>query len=543
MERTVAEYMEMCGWAGTKFLAFSDNVFGNLVYYSHLAPLLASLFLAGFIFIYNRKPLAVRWFLATTVLLSLWLYFDLILWATEKPALTMFFWSLVNMIEPMIYAGILFFMYAFIDGASMPFKQKLLVFALLSPTVILASTSFNLVSYDLTNCNREAVEGLLPYYSYAVEVILSLWILVFGMERFLKFQARAGKVKVALITIGAVFFLLSFAMGNVVGSLLVDWQMGQYGLFGIPVFMAMLSYLIVRYQLFSVKLIATQLLVAVLCIMIFSVLFVRDIATVQFIVMITFVLCLILGNLLVLSVKREVRLREDLEVANKGQADLLHIINHQIKGYMTKARYVLDDLLEDKSYGLSEKAMPIVKEGYNSVTEGVNFVQDFLNASNIEKGTFTYSMAPMDLEPVVRDVAEKQKEGAVEKGLSYQVDIKSGDYNMVGDKAQLNQAVRNLIDNSVKYTPQGGLTISLERKMRSILFSVRDTGVGLSNEVKPKLFTKGGRDRDSIKININSTGFGLAFVKGVAEAHKGRVWAESPGVGKGSTFYMELPVA
>ena len=114
---------------------------------------------------------------------------------------------------------------------------------------------------------------------------------------------------------------------------------------------------------------------------------------------------------------------------------------------------------------------------------------------------------------------------------------------MTGYKAQLGQAVRNLIDNSIKYTPTGGLKVAMERKLKSILFSVSDTGVGLSDELKPKLFTKGGRDKDSQKINVNSTGFGLSFVKGVAEAHKGRVWAESPGTGKGATFYLELPVA
>jgi signal transduction histidine kinase len=65
--------------------------------------------------------------------------------------------------------------------------------------------------------------------------------------------------------------------------------------------------------------------------------------------------------------------------------------------------------------------------------------------------------------------------------------------------------------------------------------------VGISDEDKPKLFKSGGRGTDSLKININSTGYGLAFVKGVVEAHKGRVWAESEGPGKGSVFYMELP--
>jgi len=73
--------------------------------------------------------------------------------------------------------------------------------------------------------------------------------------------------------------------------------------------------------------------------------------------------------------------------------------------------------------------------------------------------------------------------------------------------------------------------------------TIKDTGVGISDELKPKLFTQGGRDENSLKININSTGFGLSFAKDVVEAHHGRVWAESAGINKGSTFCLDFPVA
>jgi len=241
--------------------------------------------------------------------------------------------------------------------------------------------------------------------------------------------------------------------------------------------------------------------------------------------------------------KKVDELNHELETANEGQADLLHIINHQIKGYMTKARYVFDALLNEPEYGpVPEAAKDIIGQGYNSVTEGVNFVQDFLTSSNIERGTYTYQMEPVDMKAVAEQASLAQEQSAKDKGLGYELRIGEGDYNMNGDKQQLSQAVRNLIDNSIKYTPTGSLQVSLEHNGNKILFKVKDTGVGISDELKPKLFTKGGRDKDSQKININSTGFGLAFVKGVAEAHKGRVWAESAGVNQGSTFYMELPV-
>ncbi|MDO8590135.1 MAG: HAMP domain-containing sensor histidine kinase [bacterium] len=249
-------------------------------------------------------------------------------------------------------------------------------------------------------------------------------------------------------------------------------------------------------------------------------------------------------NLEVVRLYKQVEnLNSELEIANEGQANLIHIINHQIKGYLAKARNIFSELLSEPSYGpVTPTAKPMLEEGFNSLTEGVTFVTDFLTASNIEKGTFVYDMQSVDFKTIVTEVAEKQKETAKEKGLSFELTAIPGDYNMKGDASQLGQAVKNLIDNSVRYTPKGGLVVNLSHPNDKILLAVNDTGVGISEELKPRLFTKGGRDKDSLKVNVNSTGFGLSFVKGVVEAHKGRVWAESAGPDKGSTFYMELPV-
>jgi signal transduction histidine kinase len=305
----------------------------------------------------------------------------------------------------------------------------------------------------------------------------------------------------------------------------------------------MLSYLIVRYHAFNIKLIATQVLVAALWFLTLAILFLRNIATVRVVVFITLGLFTILGYLLVRSVEREVALREELEIANEGQANLIHIINHQIKGYLAKARNIFSELLTEPGYGAcTNEAKPMLEQGFNSLTEGVTFVTDFLHASNIEKGEYVYNMVPIDFRKIVEESTSHLKGVAGEKGLKLELHVAEGEYNTKGDIAQLNQAVRNLVDNSIKYTPSGSVDVHLERNNNKILMIIKDTGIGISNELKPRLFTKGGKGKDSLKINVNSTGFGLAFVKSVAEAHQGRVWAESEGEGKGSTFSLELPV-
>ena len=113
-----------------------------------------------------------------------------------------------------------------------------------------------------------------------------------------------------------------------------------------------------------------------------------------------------------------------------------------------------------------------------------------------------------------------------------------------GDAVQLGEVFKNLIMNAVKYnTPNGSVKVDLRREDGRIIFSVKDTGVGVSDEDKPRLFTFGGMGKDSIKLNVEAAGFGLAFVKGVAEAHKGVAGYRPNDSGKGSTFFVELPIA
>ena len=104
---------------------------------------------------------------------------------------------------------------------------------------------------------------------------------------------------------------------------------------------------------------------------------------------ITFILVLVFGFFLIRSVKKEIKAKEDLEVANAGQTNLIHIINHQIKGYCAKGRNVFAELLEEPSYGITSAAKPMVRGGFDALTEGVDFVQQVLTSSSAEKGTLT----------------------------------------------------------------------------------------------------------------------------------------------------------
>lgn len=133
---------------------------------------------------------------------------------------------------------------------------------------------------------------------------------------------------------------------------------------------------------------------------------------------------------------------------------------------------------------------------------------------------------------------------AQSKGLTLKLEIdEKNTYTITGDKDQISKhVVRNLVDNSIKYTPTGSVTVGLTKKDGKVLFYTKDTGIGVTAEDRERLFTEGGRGKDSTKVNVNSTGFGLYIAKSIVLTHGGRIWEESEGRGKGSQFYVEFPV-
>jgi signal transduction histidine kinase len=106
---------------------------------------------------------------------------------------------------------------------------------------------------------------------------------------------------------------------------------------------------------------------------------------------------------------------------------------------------------------------------------------------------------------------------------------------------RFSQVIQNLIDNAIKYTKEGWIKVKVDKEDSEVLISVSDSGIGMSKELQQKLFGQFVRD-PAIKKEIHGTGLGLYITKHIVEAHHGKIWAESEGINKGSTFYIKLPI-
>jgi signal transduction histidine kinase len=365
---------------------------------------------------------------------------------------------------------------------------------------------------------------------------------------FKKYKKTTDIIQKARLKYIILFTIFGFGGGGSVFFLTFNIPILPYPLILFSIYPAVSGYAIFRYQLFNVKVIATEIIVFVLWIF----LLIRTILSINesdFIINLVLLLTLnIVGVLLVRSVIKEVHLREELnesnkklKMANEGQVSLMHFMNHQVKGRFGNAKNIFAELMTEDYGVMPKEALPLLQKGLDETNMGIDYVQNVLRGASAENGKIPYEMKPLDFKQIVETAFSKEKDRAESKGLKFNIKIDDGEYNMQGDARQLGEAVRNLIDNSISYTQEGSIDLSLSGDKYAIKLNIQDTGVGILEEDKPKLFKSGVRGTDSLRFNVNSTGYGLAFVKGVIDAHKGRVWAESEGRWKGSTFYLELP--
>lgn len=549
----IQNFINLCEWDTTRFLVFSQNIFDPFIYYSHLLPAALSLLLGIFIFAKNPKSLLARILLFITAGFAAWSFFDLILWATDKPHFTMSFWSTINLIEVFIYAGSLYFLQVFITKRDTSLRSKLIILLPLVPVILLTPTNLSLSEFDLSNCWREASEGPLTRYNYIIEIGYVVTIILYGMRAWArKGSKKEDKRRIALVTTGVVLFLLTLAWGNIVGSISDSWQVAQWGLFGMPVFVAFLSYLIVKYEEFDVRLVGAQALVTAITLLVASEFFFVTSFGNRVLVGVTLVVSLGAGMALVRSVEREIKQREELEKATKAlgeantelkkadqlKSEFLSFASHDLKSPVSKMKQWAS-LIHDGTITEKEQITDTLFKIKTTGDRALRLVDEFLNIRKIEEGKMEFAFEEKDIVAFTKDVVNDFQPIAKEKKLDLKFDSSAKEALTKIDTIKIRQVIENLVDNALKYTEKGSVDVSIKDEQKSVLISVKDTGPGIDPKIIPSLFAQFKRAPGETK-KIKGTGLGLYIAKQIVLEHKGEVWAESEGEGKGSTFFVRL---
>ncbi len=245
------------------------------------------------------------------------------------------------------------------------------------------------------------------------------------------------------------------------------------------------------------------------------------------------------GAVLTLADMTEIREAEEtLRRAVRVRDEVLAVVSHDLRNpvgtIVSAAGLLLEMELPPEKVEVHLRAMKRSGERMNRL------IQDLLDVARMEAGTFTVHASRVPARPLLQEVVDAHAEAAEEKGvgLTWKVDDDTG--TIRGDRDRLVQVLSNLVGNALKFTPTGGrveLDASRDPTTGAVVLRVSDTGVGISSEDRERLFDRFWQvsRRDS-----EGAGLGLSIVKGLVEAHGGRVEVESE-PGKGSTFRVILP--
>ncbi len=203
-----------------------------------------------------------------------------------------------------------------------------------------------------------------------------------------------------------------------------------------------------------------------------------------------------------------------------------------IRGYATMLMMVGD--LNDKQHDYLDRIL----EGIDQMS---TLIGDLLNLRRIEAGV-GIRQEPCRLGLILVEAVDTMRARAAAKGITLRLEPAEGAPTVTGDRTLLRQAVSNLVDNAIKYTPTSGqVSVGLGTTHQEAVIHITDTGIGIAPEDQVRLFEKFYRIKRRETGNIQGTGLGLALVKSIIERHSGRVWVESV-PNQGSTFYVALPL-
>src|SRR5258708_704711 len=396
--------------------------------------------------------------------------------------------------------------------------------------------------------------GMILFGVVAVSLISSC-IVVFVEKRRKANQENRSQYNYILI--GTIItFTLYIVFNFIFPVFLQNIHFIPYGaIFTFP-FIAFTSYVMIKHRFLGVKVISTEILVFVLSVVTLFELLIAQNVSVILLRVVEFFLVLIFGVFLIRSVIREVKQREKLEeltkkleaaneqlkILDKARADFITIASHQLRTPPATIKWYLAAIL-DGDYGkFDESVKQQLRKTMSTNNSMISLIDDLLNASRIERGKMEFIFQPTDLIDITQITIDQLLPQAEMKKLAIVFEKPKEAFPVItADKEKLRQVINNLIDNAIKYTKQGQVKVSLSKTKKDLMVKVTDSGKGVAPSQISQIFEKYDRGKNAAR-NSSGLGLGLYVAKVIVEQHKGKIWVESKGEGKGSSFIFTVPI-
>ena len=243
--------------------------------------------------------------------------------------------------------------------------------------------------------------------------------------------------------------------------------------------------------------------------------------------------------------QRSEKLVREFERLDRAKTQFLLATQHHLRTPLSIMKNYASMLLEGTYGKLGEIVKHPLSGIYVSIERLIKVVNEFLDVAQLQLGKGVLKKAKTDMiNYLKKEIIEELLPSAKEKGLYLKLEpSKEKIPEIMIDQTKMKTAIYNVVDNGLKYTQKGGVTIKLQIVNGKLQIVVKDTGIGIKKEEIAELFERTfERGKEAEKLYTTGRGIGLYISKNFIEAHQGKIWAESEGKGKGSTFYIELPI-
>lgn len=520
-----------------------EVVFSALAFFVNLV-------LGFWVLVNNPKSATNRLFSLLTLVLAAWTVLNYFSLHAETPENTLILIRVILFLAA-YKPPLLYLLFKTFPDTNMSISKKILVPIIVFPVIasLVALSPFVFTELKIVNGNPQPVPGIgMPIWAVTFFTILILSFVL--LIRRLRSETGNIKVQMKLLLMG---FVLSFSFFLFTNFIMVNvFQNTSLVAIG-PLFTVILAtfiaYAIVKHGLFNIKVITTVVLSLALWVVLLSRLVFFQTASEFLVNLFILFLVLVLGVLLIRSVKNEIDQKEKLlGLTNKlkeldAQKDeFINMAAHELRAPMTAIKGYVTMVMEGDTGDIPEKARGFLADANNINDRLIRLVNNMLNVSRIEEGRLVFQEEVENLSRPVRSVFSQFAPEAERKGLEYHLDIAQHIRDKVKvDPDRIQEVIGNLLSNAVKYTDRGSVEVKLlQPDEKTVRFEVTDTGPGISELEQKRLFKKFERVETNVG-KTTGTGLGLYISKLLVEKFNGNIGLKSK-PGEGSTFWFELPL-
>src|SRR3989338_4019616 len=519
------------------------------------------LMLGGIVYAHSRRQMSEIFFGLLSLCLTAWGFASFLTVSTSQSALLFkigiyahyvagnliflsFFWFSVYFPERTKHSLILPFLITLVDSV--------IIFAL-----VLSNFLFTSFFIDLANQKQVIFNNI----GYTLYTLCTLILFVAGtiiLFKKYKTQHDANKIPILYVFFGSIAASVPALISN-----LILPAFGQFALFAVgPIFGILfvfcIAYAVFKHNLLNVKIVATEFFVSLIILILVIEVFSAG-SILEFIVKtITLTAVSTLSYLIIRSVLKEVQIRQQIEQLagdlkkaneelariNQAKSDFISMASHQLKTPLSIIKGYISMTLEGSFGKITKMTNDQLEKVFISNERLISLVEDLLNLSRVEEGRMKYDWSEEHIPDIVQQIVDEVRITAEHKHIKLIWKPPSERLHARVDLNKIRNVIFNMVDNAIKYTDKGSITITVTPHNQFVRVAVTDTGRGISAPQIKKLFTKFTRIIEGTS-NLTTAGFGLGLyvARLIVEEHGGRIWAESAGMGKGSTFILELSMA